>query len=155
QGRFRLRVSRKGYRSAYEHEKTHWLRGAVVAQGKGFAPGWVGADSAEKLTNVTVQLGKDVPIEGRVVDLQGKPIAGVSVRVQSVGFRLEGGDLKAFVAALQARQWPFGPHWPGMRLSPNLLGLTRPSVTGADGKFRLTGIGGECLVALRFAGPTI
>jgi RNA polymerase sigma factor (sigma-70 family) len=155
EGRFRLRVARTGYRTGYDHEKTHWLRGAVVAVARGFAPGWVGADNVEKLANVTVQLVRDVPIEGRVVDLEGKPIAAVSVRVRSVGFRLEGEDLKAFVAALQARQWPFGPHWPGMRLHPNLLGLTRPAVTGADGKFRLAGIPGECLVALRFAGPTI
>jgi hypothetical protein len=28
-------------------------------------------------------------------------------------------------------------------------------VTGADGKFRVAGISGECLVGLRFAGPTI
>jgi hypothetical protein len=42
-----------------------------------------------------------------------------------------------------------------VRLAPALLGLTRPAVTDADGKFRLTGISGERLVGLRFEGPTI
>ena len=43
------RISRTGYRTGYAHEKTHWLRGAVVAVAKGLAPGWAGSDSAEKL----------------------------------------------------------------------------------------------------------
>ncbi len=153
EGRFRLRVSRTGHQA--DHEKARWMRGAVVALAPGFGHSWVGADNAEALTNVTVKLVKDVPIEGRVVDLQGRPIAGASVQVRSVGFRQDGGDLKGFVDALRAGQWPFGPLWPGTRVGPALLGLTRPAVTGADGKFRLNGISGECLVGLRFAGPTI
>src|SRR5262249_44939491 len=99
EGRFRLRVSRAGYQEDYE--KAQWLRGAVVALGKGFAPGWVGGDNAEQLTDVTVKLARDVPIEGRVVDLQGRPVAGVSVQVRSVRFREDGGDLKDFVEGLK------------------------------------------------------
>jgi hypothetical protein len=152
EGRFRLRVSRTGYQS--EDEKAHWLRGAVVALAKGDGHGGVGADNAEKLANVTVKLVKEVPIAGRVVDLQGKPIAGVRVRVLSVSFRADGGDLKGFVEALRSKQ-VYGPSYPGVRLAPALLGLTRPAVTGADGKFRLTGLSGERLVGLRFEGPTI
>jgi RNA polymerase sigma factor (sigma-70 family) len=151
-GRFRLRVSRTGYQEA--HEKNLWLRGAVIALGKDFAPGWVGGDNIEKLANVTIRLRNDVPIEGRVLDLQGQPVAGVSVQVRSVRLRENGGDLKAFVEVLKKQQ-PYGRYHPGTALSPALLGLTRPVVTGADGKFRLRGISGECLVTLRFAGPTI
>jgi RNA polymerase sigma factor (sigma-70 family) len=155
-GRFRLRVSRTGYLPGDEYEKDHWLRGVVVAVGQGFGPGWVGAASAEKLTNVTVKLTKEVPIAGRVLDLQGQPVAGVSVQVRSVHCRQDGGDLKAFVEALQStKQWPNGPSAPRTWLDPALLGLPRPAVTGVDGQFRVTGLGGECLVGLRFEGPTI
>src|SRR5262249_45028485 len=90
EGRFRLRVSRTGYQEDYQ--KTQWLRGAVIALGKDFAPGWVGGENVEKLANVTIKLRKDVPIEGRVVDLQGEPVAGVSVQVRSVSIREDGGD---------------------------------------------------------------
>jgi RNA polymerase sigma factor (sigma-70 family) len=157
QGRFRLRVSRTGYQEDYE--KNLWLRGAVVAVGQGFAPGWVGADSALKLTNVTIKLGKDVPIHGRVVDLQGKPIAGVSVQLRNVAFREDGASLEDFVGALRSGQVRFG-WWnhdacPRLRLDPGILGLPPVIHTGADGTFRLTGVGAECLVLLRFQGPTI
>jgi hypothetical protein len=155
-GRFRLPVSRTGYKDDY---KSLWMRGAVVALGKGFAFGWVGADNAEKLTNVAVQLRRDVPIEGRVVDLQGKPVAGVNVQMRSVSFREDGKGLKDFAEGLRANQarmgWWNHPAHPGMTLDPALLELTRTATTGADGKFRLPGVSPECLVLLRFDGPTI
>jgi RNA polymerase sigma factor (sigma-70 family) len=154
EGRFRLRVSRAGYPE--EYMKPQWMRGAVVAVGQGFAFGWAGAGSAEKLADVTIKLAREVPIEGRVVDLQGQPIAGVTVQVRSVRCREDGGDLKAFVEALRAKKHDYGDtHWPHLWLDPALLGLPRPAVTGADGKFRLTGLASECLVGVRFAGPTI
>jgi RNA polymerase sigma factor (sigma-70 family) len=152
EGRFRLRVPRAGYPEKYM--KAQWMKGAVVAVGRGFAPGWAGADSVEKLTNVTIKLTRDVPIAGRVVDLQGKPIAGVSVQVRGVRIRQDGGDLKDFVEGLKKQQ-PHRPDHPEIWLNPAPLGLSRPAVTGADGTFRLMGISGECLVGLRFAGPTI
>jgi RNA polymerase sigma factor (sigma-70 family) len=155
-GSFRLIVSRTGYKSS--NEKAQWSRGAVVAVGKGFGPGWVGGDDVEKLTNVTIKLARDVPIQGRVVDLEGRPIAGVQVQVRNIRFRENGGDLKAFVADLRSGMYASGQFLPGFAgtdLDPALLGLTRPVLTGADGKFRFRGISPECRVSLRFAGPTI
>jgi RNA polymerase sigma factor (sigma-70 family) len=153
EGRFRLRVSRIGYPE--EYMKATWMRGAVVAVGRGFAFGWTGTKNAEKLTDVTVKLAKELPIQGRVIDLQGRPVAGVSVQVRSVRCREDGGDLKALVESLRAKKDDHGPAWPHLALEPALLDLPRPAVTGADGKFRLTGLSGECLVGVRFAGPTI
>jgi RNA polymerase sigma factor (sigma-70 family) len=150
-GRFRLRVARTGYQD--DHEKAHWMQGAVVALDKDYGPGFVRGDSADKLVDVTIKLVKDVPIEGRVVDLQGKPVAGARVQVRSFAGD-DGPDLKPFVDALQNKGAP-GAHFVRTWLDPERLGLARPVVTGADGKFRLTGIGGERVVGLRFEGPTI
>jgi hypothetical protein len=149
-GRFRLRVSRTGYQT--DDEQGYWLRGAVVAVGQGYAPGWVGGDNVEKLRDLTIKLAREHPIAGRVVDLQGKPIAGVRVHAQRVSFREDGGDLKGLVKALKSHTYS---DFPGTRVDPALLGLTQPAVTGPDGKFRLTGIGSECAVGLRIEGPTI
>jgi RNA polymerase sigma factor (sigma-70 family) len=157
QGHFRLRVSRAGYHD--DSEKALWLRGAVVALGQGSGFGWVGADSAEKLTDITIRLARDVPIAGRVVDLQGKPVAGVSVRLRSIAFRQDGTGLQDFAEALRSGRVRFGwwndPTCPRIRLEPGPLGLKVVAHTGADGTFRLTGISPECLVLLRFEGPTI
>jgi RNA polymerase sigma factor (sigma-70 family) len=158
-GRFRLHVSRTGYEDGTprwgDFEKRLWLRGAVVALGKGFGFGWVGDDNVEKLTDVTIKLVRDVPIEGRVLDLEGKPVSGVNVRLQSVEFRESGGSLVDFVVSGQSKVGLFGGKWPATRVDPAVLHLTRTTATGADGKYRFTGISGECVVKLRFEGPTI
>lgn len=151
EGRFRFRVSRTGY--LFAEEKADWLKGGVVGLAPGYGPGWVYNDSVEKLTGVTIKLIKDVPIEGRVLDLEGKPVAGVSVRVRS--YHSRDGDLKGWVEALQARKEGHDVHALASMNPAYQLGLTRPVVTGADGTFRLTGIGAERVVTLRFEGPTI
>ncbi len=150
-GRFRLRVSRTGY--LFAEEKADWLQGGVVAVAPGYGPGWVYNDSAEKLADVTIKLVKDVPIKGRVRDLEGKPVAGVSVRVKS--YYLGEGDLKEWLKALEARKEGHGVHSLGGMNPAYQLGLGRPVVTAKDGTFRLTGVGAERVVALRFEGPTI
>jgi RNA polymerase sigma factor (sigma-70 family) len=156
EGRFRLRVSRTGYQT--DHEKADWQRGAVVAVGRDFAPGWVGGDNVEKLADVTIKLTRSVPIEGRAIDLQGKPVMGVSVRVLSFKFREGGGDLRAFAEELRSPEYASGqflPGFAGTTMDPALLALAPPAVTGADGKFRVAGISAECQVGLHFEGPTI
>jgi RNA polymerase sigma factor (sigma-70 family) len=151
QGRFRFRVRRTGY--LYAEEKADWLQGGLVAVAQGYGPGWGYNDSVEKLAGVTIKLIKDVPIAGRVLNLEGKPVAGVSVRVRS--YHLRDGDLKAWVEALKARKEPYAAASLGSMNPAYQLGLARPVVTGADGTFRLTGVGAERVVTLRFEGPTI
>jgi RNA polymerase sigma factor (sigma-70 family) len=113
-------------------------------------------------TDLTIRLAKDdVPITGRVLDLQGKPVAGATVTVRELWWPRAGDDLAAFVATLTKRR----------ELQPSLLEhrlgqlgvwmgrdvgrILPPAVTDADGKFRLTGVGRERVVGLRVEGPTI
>jgi hypothetical protein len=118
-GRFHFRISPN------VSEKEQGIRGAVIGVGTGHGPGIVLASRAEQLANVTVKLVKDLPIEGRVISLEGKPIPGAAARKR------------------------------GRRVDPALLGLTAALVTAADGTFRVKGVGRERLVVLRFEGPTI
>src|SRR5262249_28913075 len=132
----------------------YWLAGAIIAITPGHAPGWVNVHKADMMTNVTVKLVKDLPIAGRVVDLQGKPMGGVTVRVRSLAAN-DAEDLKLWVEALQSKQEIWGVHYPRTSLDAILPNLTRSATTDADGKFRLAGFGRERLVGLRFEGPTI
>src|SRR5262249_53887730 len=56
--------------------------GLLLAVATGYGPGWLQVDRPEQALDATVKLVKDdVALEGRVIDLDGKPIAGVHVRV--------------------------------------------------------------------------
>src|SRR5262249_29118677 len=85
-GRFRVTVT------ATEREQ----QAKVMAIARGYGPDWAEVTPAQK-EEVTLRLVKDdVPVSGRVLDLEGRPIAGATVEVG----RLEQGkddDLKPFL----------------------------------------------------------
>src|SRR5262245_17313414 len=57
--------------------------GVVVATAAGQGPGWATlAEAARK--EATLRLVKDVPIEGRLIDLEGRPVAGAVVRLREL-----------------------------------------------------------------------
>jgi RNA polymerase sigma factor (sigma-70 family) len=112
-----------------------WKSTQVVAAAKGYGPGWVLAEDIRK-GELTIRLAEDnVPIKGRIVDLQGRPVAGGRVRV----IRLErGGDfIKDF---LWQTSW---------------TGLSVKSSTDEAGAFTLTGLGAGRKALVVFEGPTI
>jgi protocatechuate 3,4-dioxygenase beta subunit len=54
----------------------------IVASGKGFGPDWHDVGDAKDLGEISFRLAKDdVPIQGRVLDLEARPIADVIVDV--------------------------------------------------------------------------
>jgi len=95
----------------------------------------------------------DVPITGRIVDLEGRPVDGVVVTVEHVNVP-KGGDLKAWIEGVkqgepsvadQAIDW--------YREAPEAKG--RKATTDADGRFRIEGLGAERVVRLSLQGEAI
>jgi protocatechuate 3,4-dioxygenase beta subunit len=75
-GRFRLSVTP----DALER------RLSVVATAKGHGPDWILLDPNKKSGQITLRLPKDdVPVTGRILDLEGKPVAGATVAVVTIG----------------------------------------------------------------------
>jgi RNA polymerase sigma factor (sigma-70 family) len=129
--------------------------GRLLAVAPGYAPGWVKIDKPEDARGATVRLVKDdVPLEGRVVDLEGRPVAGATVRVMQLQAR-EGEDLGPWVKELAAKKSFDRTGYPNVRIDVEALGLDRAVRTDAQGRFRITGLGRERLAVLRFSGPTI
>jgi RNA polymerase sigma factor (sigma-70 family) len=106
--------------------------------------------------DVTLRLVKDdVPIQGRILDLEGKPVAGATVRIDGHLYFPKNGDLTPWLEAIKTgKATPDLVHLTGL-WSPGYAALIPPVTTEADGKFTIKGVGRERLVGLRIDGPTI
>jgi RNA polymerase sigma factor (sigma-70 family) len=104
---------------------------------------------------LALRLVEDLPVRGRVLDLQGKPVAGVTVtplRVQASPKE----SLDDWLAKLKAAEDQANITTDTqLRRKVAPAPFLSPVKTDADGRFTLTGVGRERLVELRVEGPTI
>jgi RNA polymerase sigma factor (sigma-70 family) len=122
----------------------------VVASAPGFGPGWASAvrepGASGEIATRLVEAGP--PIEGRIVDLEGRPVAGARVKAERVWFARDGKFpdwlAKAADGGVQ------GP-WQGLDQLPTAITAT----TGTDGRFHIAGIGRDRIAELIASGPTI
>jgi RNA polymerase sigma factor (sigma-70 family) len=154
-GRFRFRIAEPGLRflqqQAYRNHPT------VAALADGYGPGWVSFTSADEAEDVTLRLVRDdVPIVGRVLDLEGRPVAGVTVIPLGIGASPDE-SLDAWERSTAKARDNRDETWVRLRksLDGDLWAHGRGVTTGVDGRFRLTGIGRERVVSLKIEGPTM
>ncbi len=123
----------------------------IAATAPRYGPSWVLLPQPEARADVTLQLVKDeIPIEGRILDLEGRPVPGATVTIEEV-FATRGEDLTPVIKSGRLSDVP--GEWKA--LAPSIAGLPQTLTTDREGRFRLTGIGRERAVSLRISGPTI
>jgi RNA polymerase sigma factor (sigma-70 family) len=111
-----------------------WRNVVVVAAAPGYGPAWASLDRPDQ-GELTLRLVRDdVPVKGRVVDLEGRPVIGAAVRVVRLTV---GNDLHRSL---------FQPSW---------AGLPTELKTGRDGRFALSGLGRGRNVLLSIEGAAI
>ncbi len=124
--------------------------------------GWVDAAESDQkkidVLNLTIRIRHDdVPISGRIVDLQGKPLPRVSIKLGEV-LESEDGDLSAWITASKDRaggSYEIERKYLAHKLWSGGSGLPGSVSTDSDGRFSLNGVGGEHLIRLTLSGPTI
>jgi RNA polymerase sigma factor (sigma-70 family) len=124
---------------------------AIAALAKGYGFDWAPVSGVEAGRDVTLHLVKDVPIRGRVLDLDGKPVAGAKMRVLEVS-AYPGEDLTKMLeeTRLSGGSGSAVKNWGGP-----LPGQAKVLTAGADGRFHLAGFGRERAVWLIIEGPDI
>jgi len=145
-----------------------WTTAMVVATAEGFGLGWadagqwadVHASEPKKIDplNLSVRLVRDdAPISGRLVDLEGRPVAGATIRPAEI-LEPASADLSAWIAAstngmggaFEVEREHFK-----RKLWPRTSGLPIAIVTDSDGRFSIRGVGVERLLRLEISGPTV
>jgi RNA polymerase sigma factor (sigma-70 family) len=155
EGHFHFAIPDPGFDTL--QARATWAHPTVAALAPGFGPGWTSFTTADEAKDLILKLVKDdVPIEGRILDLEGGPVPGVSVRPVGL-FAAPDEDLTEWEQAMsRSKDISDG----AMGKLSRFLELFRWSkdftaTTGADGKFRMTGIGRDRVVSLLIEGPTI
>jgi RNA polymerase sigma factor (sigma-70 family) len=127
----------------------------VVALADGFGPGF-GLERDDK-DGFAIRLARDdIPVEGRIVDMEGRPVAEARVQVVSILWSLAD-DLAPFLEVLRAHEGSYDAEDRFLKTWSSLTAgeLVPATTTGADGRFTLKGIGHERIAAIRIEGPGI
>jgi 5-hydroxyisourate hydrolase-like protein (transthyretin family) len=104
----------------------------------------------------TLRLVKDQLVQGRVLDLQGQPVAGAKIQVNHLSVP-NSGDLTAFLDDLKGRPdgYPAENSCLTTAHNPALVHFFPEVISGKDGRFRIIGLGRERVAGLTISGPTI
>src|SRR5262249_14528999 len=118
----------------------------IVVSAAGFGIDW----HTERETDAMFHLVPDLPITGRIIDLQGKPVIGATVAVHNINAGPAGafdGLLKNWKKSAKEQEEA------GRKLDRTIwnrggLGQAFQTKTGEDGRFSLRGMGKDRVVTL-------
>lgn len=129
------------------------FRPYLVAAADGFGFSWAELTKGEKPAELTLRLVKDAPIEGRVLDTQGKPLAGVKMHV--TGVQVQGKEKVDEFLTVWKQNW--NEIWLVIKqpLYGHMNKVLQTAATDADGRFTVRGLGVERVVTAEIEGPGI
>jgi RNA polymerase sigma factor (sigma-70 family) len=145
-GRFRFAIAKSELDNGVAETMQSPCQVMAVAEGHGCDWAKVGS-AAEELT---LRLVKDLPIHGRILDTDGKPVVGARLTVWSMSAP-KGDDLGDYLK--EARKGfgiPFAKDWRGP-----LPGQPAVLTTDTEGRFHLKGVGRERVIRFLLEGPAI
>ncbi len=153
-GRFHFSVPR----DKVLHKKYDYEDHVLIATAPGYYPGWdAGPRSAD---NLLIRLPRDdAKVAGRILDLEGRPVAKATVRVTEV-FTPVAATLDSLLEDVKDRRSDrvtlLGDPFLSLPQRPDALpGATTTATTDADGRFELAGYGKDRVLKAVIEGPNI
>jgi RNA polymerase sigma factor (sigma-70 family) len=150
-GRFRATVSRRELTSSQTYDP--WKHARVVTTAPGYGPVWEftpvpAIPHFQRRDSLTLRLAlDDVPIEGRILNAEGRPVVGTKIRAFTVTYSQNANGVHI---PWDSKGAPFKG---GNQM--RLENLVADATTDADGRFVITGLGRDRLVSLWLNGPGV
>jgi RNA polymerase sigma factor (sigma-70 family) len=142
-GRFHLTFARSEL-------DARWLddsQPAVIAVARGYGPEWSEIGDNCAVTGLTLRLGNDLAVNGRILDPDRRPVPGARLQVCEI----QRYSAEALTRLLRG----VGPVPPGGAWKGPLPGQAPSVTTTSDGRFRLSGVGRDRVVTLAVEAPGI
>lgn len=123
----------------------------LIARKDGFGVAWLEPEypTGAFPASAKLELVKDFPINGRVLDTEGKPVAGATVTVRDVIEPMNRDLDKVLKGSLNGGFGTVG-QWEKVLFEP-----IKPATTDADGKFVISGLGADRIVGVAVHGKGI
>ena len=116
--------------------------------------GWVKVPADSKKDDLKVQLAQaDVPVAGQIVDLEGKPVGGATLRLMQINAASEH-DFSSWLEACKSKKG-LSLELEQQYLKEYTIAVPLQVTTDAAGRFKITGIGSNRLIRVQLDGPTI
>ncbi|HVA47446.1 MAG TPA: M56 family metallopeptidase, partial [Pirellulales bacterium] len=124
----------------------------VVATADGLAPDWKYLRKDQPPGDIVLNLPEEKTITGRIVNAEGRPLAGVELRVETI-LRYDGDMMKMVLddVAQGRTLLRMGKDWQYGALPKQPARVT----TAADGRFRIAGLSANTVVKLHVRGAGI
>jgi RNA polymerase sigma factor (sigma-70 family) len=121
-------------------------RMGAVALAPGYGAGWIELDPDTERAVVDISLRPEQVIQGRLLDLIGRPVQGVEVVVQGMGRVIPGNPGTDRGESIE------GP-WFGWNRRSGLTAWPKPAISDAEGRFAVRGAGRDLRVTLVIDDP--
>jgi BlaR1 peptidase M56 len=149
-----FRLSPADTRAALDHNVPPGYAPQVVVTAEGCGPAFVDSSVGDDWKRIRL-VKDDVPIRGRLIDLQGRPVVGAAIQIFGIR-RHPSGNLDEWLKALKTEK-------DGSQATDRLLRywasdeipsmFPAATMTDRDGRFTLKGVGHERIASLLVSGP--